>query len=270
METPRDVLASLTRSGRVMLMLFLLPASASAQAVAWRPLALGEASTERLGGELGRALAGHFQLAPGALAVELVSPRLVTDGSRFRLLAPQGRVRMRDADAWGLAVNGEVGFADLAVDYPSLVAGELAMSGRPRIWPAIRVDQDSLEAYMRAKGVLDASFGVATTGAALELAGAYRLRFLFFHLRPEVRVRGRLEVHGARAGFLVDDVEVRRVPGVVRRLLLAAVERMAARGVFTELDLSGVRLAGGALEVVNSRGQTLYRQPLGAGQVASE
>jgi hypothetical protein len=248
----------------------LLAGSGRAQEPIWRPLALGEASTARLTAEVQRALAARFRLDPGALAVELLAPRLETDGARVHLFVPQGRVRLDGVDAWGLEVHGEVGFADLSLDYRGLIAGDLSLLARPVLRPAIRLRQGALEEYMASKGILDASFGASPDGQSLELGGAYRLRFLFLHMRPEVRVRGRLEFSGARAGFVIQDVELRRVPRMVRGLLRRFVDRAAAKGIFTELDLSDVHLAGGGLQVVDAAGATLYRQPIAGGPVAAE
>lgn len=247
-----------------------LVATGGAQDLGWHRLTLGEATSARLGQDVRRALARRFRVAPTGLVVELEAPRLEAAGDEVRLVAPRGRVLLREVDAWGLAVSGQIPFEGLVVDYRSLLVGELNLLSSPQLRPEVHLRRTSVETYMGAKGILDPRFEVVGDGEVLEIAGAYRLRLLLFHVRPQVRVRGRLVVTGARVGFAVQDVELRRVPGMMRSPMRRAVHRLATRGVFTELDLRGFQLAGGAVRVVDAAGETLYSQALGTGLVASE
>lgn len=228
----------------------------------WRELAVSDATRRRVGAEFSRALAAKFQVDPATLDVHLERPRLLGDGERVHLLADVGTVRLLDVDAWGLLVGGRIVFRDLRVDYGALALRRVVLVDEPVLRPEISVRRDALVRYRHRKGILDPFFEVDAATGEVELGGAYRLKLAFFHIRPRIRVRGKLGVEGRRAVFHPAEIRVAGVPGLLRRIMQRQVDKVSRERLFADLDLRGVQLAGGHFRITGAGGATLLDQPL--------
>lgn len=239
----------------------------------WRAMELTDARRAALPHEVARAVTARWKRMT-RLEVSLDEPRLLTDGTRFRLHARGGRVAIREGRLGNLPIRAELALVGpFSLDYAALGVGRLELDEEAHVKAEVTIDFDDIRSFLARERVVDVGLSYDRAASELEVWGARPFHILFFKLVPRMRIRTTLYQRGTVVGAEGIKAQITGIPGFLARMAASRIQEMVGKPIelkheYAKLARGKVRFLGGSVTLMGEDGPIMERQVPGDPELA--